>query len=218
MKNLISVIIPVHNAAQTLDACMASILAQRYDCFEVILVDDGSSDNSLAHCHDFAQADKRISVIALPHSGVSRARNAGIEQARGDYMLFIDADDTITPHCLQTLAEAAGKADILFFPHALRHPDGLEVAYSFPPVDARTPAELWNAVHWLKHNRANCNFFGYTWNKLFRADIIRENGLHFVPGLRISEDEVFTADYCLHARSLAHCHTLFTSTIYRTAD
>lgn len=202
MENFISVIIPVHNASRTIDACIKSIQAQLFKDFEVILVDDGSSDDSLARCQHFAETDKRLSVIALPHSGVSCARNAGIEKAKGQFILFVDADDSIAPGCLQTLAEAAGKTDIVFFPHTIRYHDGLELTYRLPPISAYTRSEMWDAIHWMKHNSGNCNFFGYTWNKLFRTDIIRQNGLRFIPNLRISEDEVFTADYCLHAQSL----------------
>lgn len=94
---LYSIIVPVYNAEKTLRRCIDSILAQTYPNFELILVDDGSKDSSATIIDEYASKDSRIIPIHQPNGGVSSARNAGLDNAYGDYVVFIDADDYITP-------------------------------------------------------------------------------------------------------------------------
>ena len=94
---LYSIIVPVYNAEKTLRRCIDSILAQTYPNFELILVDDGSKDSSATIIDEYAAKDSRIIPIHQPNGGVSSARNAGLDNAYGDYVVFIDADDYITP-------------------------------------------------------------------------------------------------------------------------
>jgi len=92
---VISVIIPVYNVAAYLPACLDSVLAQSYRDFELLLVDDGSTDGSADVCDDYACRDARVSVIHQINRGPSAARNAALEVAQGDYVAFIDSDDVI---------------------------------------------------------------------------------------------------------------------------
>ena len=94
---IFSIIVPVYNTEQFLDKCVSSILAQTYNDFELILVDDGSPDNCSQICDKYAQSDSRIKVIHKKNSGVSSARNLGISVARGTYIWFVDSDDYIEP-------------------------------------------------------------------------------------------------------------------------
>ena len=111
---VISVICPVYNAEKYLARAVKSVLAQSFEDFELILVDDGSTDNSGELCDAFAAEDKRVRVIHQANGGVSRARNAGIDSARGEYIAFIDSDDYVFPYWLSDLYEAiaAEGADI----------------------------------------------------------------------------------------------------------
>lgn len=109
---LISLVIPVYNVEQYLDACMESVLAQTYKNLEIILVDDGAKDNSGAMCDAWAQKDSRIRVIHKVNGGLSSARNAGIDVATGEYLIFLDSDDVISPKHCQVLFDALGDADI----------------------------------------------------------------------------------------------------------
>ena len=93
---LVSVIVPVYNAEGTLHACVKSIIEQSYPNIEIILVNDGSSDDSLNVCHALAAGDERIRIVDKPNSGVSASRNAGIENAQGKYLQFIDSDDYLS--------------------------------------------------------------------------------------------------------------------------
>lgn len=107
MNELISVIIPVYKVEAYLTACVESVLAQTYEQFEIILVDDGSPDNCPAMCDGFAARDSRIRVIHQKNGGLSAARNAGIDAARGEYLAFLDSDDLWTPVFLERLCRAA---------------------------------------------------------------------------------------------------------------
>ena len=110
MNELISVIIPVYKVEDYLTACVESVLAQTYQAFEIILVDDGSPDRCPQMCDEFAARDSRIRVIHKPNGGLSSARNAGIDAAKGDYLAFIDSDDLWTPIFLDRLHAALTEA------------------------------------------------------------------------------------------------------------
>ena len=103
MPSLISVVVPVYNSAPYLETCLRSLLAQTWQDWEAILVDDGSTDGSARLCDTWAKKEPRLRVIHQENAGVSAARNAGIAAARGDYLAFVDADDWVEPDYLQTL-------------------------------------------------------------------------------------------------------------------
>lgn len=107
---LISVIVPVYKVEQYLCRCVDSILAQTFSDFELILVDDGSPDRSGAMCDDYAAKDDRVRVIHKENGGLSSARNAGIDTAIGDYLMFVDSDDVIHPDCLRILVECVERS------------------------------------------------------------------------------------------------------------
>lgn len=111
---LISVITPLYNASQTLDASVKSVLEQTHRNIELILIDDGSTDGSGAMCDGYAAQDARVRVIHQPNRGVSAARNAGLQAARGDYIAWLDSDDRYAPNMLETLLSAltGGEAGI----------------------------------------------------------------------------------------------------------
>lgn len=111
----ISIIIPVFNKVRYIEQCFASVIDQEFSDFEVIIVDDGSTDGSALICDQFAVRDKRFHVFHISNQGVSHARNYGMKQASGDYITFIDADDTISEQYLQNLinAKEESKADLI---------------------------------------------------------------------------------------------------------
>lgn len=97
MKPKISIIVPIYNVENYLGRCLDSILAQEYEDFEIIAINDGSTDNSLTILQEYAEKDNRISIIDKINNGVSSARNVGLSQARGEYIGFVDPDDWIEP-------------------------------------------------------------------------------------------------------------------------
>ncbi|MBQ7815737.1 MAG: glycosyltransferase, partial [Oscillospiraceae bacterium] len=100
---MISVIVPVYNTEKFLDKCIESISKQTFDDFEIILVDDGSTDKSGQICDTWAHKDNRVKVIHKQNAGVSAARNNGIAAAKGEYIAFVDSDDTVSPDYLRLL-------------------------------------------------------------------------------------------------------------------
>lgn len=100
--DLVTIITPIFNGEEFLSACIESVIGQTYPCWELILVDDGSTDSSGEICRRYAEQDERINYVGLPHAGVSAARNAALEQARGEYIFFLDCDDLIHPRLIET--------------------------------------------------------------------------------------------------------------------
>jgi len=111
-EGLISIIIPVYNVSDYLDTCVASIVRQTYGLWELILVDDDSTDDSSSKCDEWATKDKRISVIHNLHAGPAVARNTGIERARGEYVYFMDSDDWIEADTLEYMLERMQQYDV----------------------------------------------------------------------------------------------------------
>lgn len=111
MSKLISVIIPIYNVEKFLPKCLDSVLAQSYTNFELILIDDGSSDNCGAICDEYSRNDKRIKVIHQSNKGVAKARQTGLDFASGTYVIQFDSDDWVDPNCLDELYKFARKSD-----------------------------------------------------------------------------------------------------------
>jgi glycosyltransferase involved in cell wall biosynthesis len=110
-KEKISVIIPVYNTEKYIEKCVTSVQAQTYENLEILLVDDGSVDGSLARCQAMAQQDSRITVLHRENGGASAARNTGLDAATGDYIAFVDSDDYIAPNTYERLHQALVEAD-----------------------------------------------------------------------------------------------------------
>ena len=106
MPALVSVIVPVYQVAAYLPACLKSLMAQTYQDFEVIVIDDGSTDEGPAICDKYAQGDRRIRVVHQENCGLSAARNAGLDRARGEYVAFVDSDDVVAPGFIEALLVA----------------------------------------------------------------------------------------------------------------
>ena len=102
---MISIIVPFHNAGDTLEACLKSVSGQSFGDWELILVDDGSPDDSGKLCDHYSEADERIRVFHQENKGVSEARNAGLTQASGEYVCFLDCDDELYPDMLEKYLE-----------------------------------------------------------------------------------------------------------------
>lgn len=105
----VSILVPIYNVEMYITECVNSVLAQSYSTFELILVDDGSTDNSSKICDEFAQIDSRIKVIHKINGGLASARNAGLKEATGEWVMMLDGDDTIDPETLEKCIEAALK-------------------------------------------------------------------------------------------------------------
>lgn len=192
MPELISVVIPVYNAAKYLNGCLQSLQAQTYQNWEAILVDDGSTDTSGVLCDVWAKREMRIRAIHQANAGSSAARNAGIDAVRGVWLAFVDADDRLEPDYLGDLLETMGSADLAVCGvYGLAETTGLRAETFRLDVLRCTPSQY-----------ANQLYINYIFNKLYHVALIRKNSIRFPPQMRRGEDAWFVQEYLLH------CHTI----------
>lgn len=203
MSPKFSIIIPVYNAEKYLSTCLESVIRQNENDFEVIIVNDGSTDCSYQICEKYAFIDNRIILVNQSNAGVSAARNKGIEMAQGTYITFIDADDWINPDYLTVLENTYPDSDLLFFGNIHHHQDGTSHAYSPGNRIAYEQKEREELLLQMAKNDCWYEFYGYTWNKRFKREIIEKNHIRFQEGLSLREDELFTDFYVRHASSIS---------------
>lgn len=204
MEPLISIIMPVYNQKKYLKASVDSVIAQTFEQFELILVDDGSTDGSSALCTAAAENDSRIRVIRKRNGGVSSARNAGLCAARGVYIGFVDADDLIEKDYYEKMYHTAKENDCdLVSSSYYKMRDGDLVKNEsdhawFDEVNMKLDREqILSAVLPAMYLGSDCP----VWNKLYKREIIVKNRLRFKRYLKIGEDYVFTLEYLFCAQS-----------------
>lgn len=195
MGKLISVIVPVYNTEKYLKRAIVSILNQTYTHFELILVDDGSADNSLQICQEYSLLDNRVRVIQQENAGVSVARNAGIKASKGELLLFIDSDDYVEETMMEVLMNEYTSPDQLIIYGYQIHDlnQGHKVSFN---VGNQSRKNL--TVPELAQNFWSFYEGGLTnspCNKLYEAAIIKEKKLVFPTGVRMGEDITFNLNY-----------------------
>ncbi len=182
---------PVYNAENYIYKCIQSILLQEYESFELILVDDGSTDISGEICDNYAGKDDRVRVIHKKNAGVSAARNTGIKSAKGKYITFVDADDWIHKKYLKTLVEGIKKY------HAELSVVGdqkLMINEEFRYEDNITSRVFTRDEIFLELIKDGI-IQGYVWGKLFVRDIIKKYNIEFDENIKMNEDLVFCCEY-----------------------
>lgn len=220
---LVSVIVPMYNAAGCIARCVQSICAQSYKSLEILLLNDGSKDDTLAVCRQLAQADPRIAVIDKPNSGVADTRNAGLALAHGKYIQFVDSDDWLEPDYTNQLVTAAEQhsADLVIAPFWMEYPAGYAdqprlwekalapllhrnppktSVYAFLPVRGGVYTQTAYLQKLLE--QPNTFYYNVLWNKLYRRSLIAENGLRF-PKENFAEDQRFNAQYLRVVKTVA---------------
>lgn len=201
----ISVIVPVYQAEKLLPQCVESVLAQTFSDWELLLVDDGSRDGSPVLCDGYAAKDPRIRAFHKLNGGVSSARNLGLEQAAGQSVAFLDADDALEPAALETLWYLRDKAgaDSAGCAHYNVTPDGRQRKELLLPAGIYEPAGIREKILWpLTGERLQPPVFnGFVWRFLFDAAILRDNAITY-EGAYL-EDELFLMEYFANARRLA---------------
>ncbi len=189
MKMKVSVIVPIHNAEKTLSRCVESILAQSYRNLEVVLVSDGSIDGSLEICQSFVNMDNRVVVIDKKRGGVSLARNRGLNAATGDFIQFVDADDTLKPNMTEKLVETMlkTKADLVVCGYDRISGKCINAKRPKSAIYSETSAFRDAFVDLYKGS-----FFNAPWNKLYRRDKIKDL---FDESISMGEDLLFNLSY-----------------------
>lgn len=208
MSPRLSVIIPVYNTGQFLPACLDSLLSQSFQDFEVLLVDDGSSDGSGVICDEYAQKDNRVKVYHKDNGGVSSARNLGLDNLCGEWVYFVDSDDEIIPGGLQTMVDCiSDDVDVVLAGYE-RYDEQGNLAYS---IDERVVTLLskQESVETLyeKHGKYY-DFLTYGWIRLLRNSIIQKFHVRFNTELANKEDTLFLMQYILRSNGI----TRFTTT------
>ena len=199
---------PVYNSEKNLSACVDSVLSQTYEDFELILVDDGSTDSSPAICDEYASRDSRVRVIHKTNGGVSSARNAGLTflQGRG-FVFFSDSDDTLESNALQIMYQAVDweNVDMLIAGYNIYDENGERVSsMEKGRVKLISRDSALEEMFSPKEHR----YQGYLWNKLFRKENILEARLRFDERIAFNEDRLFITQYlCTSKNDVAYTTT-----------
>ena len=194
----ISIIIPVYNGEKYIEECLDSILEQKYSNIEVIIVDDGSVDNSYDICKRYSDSYPFIKVIHQSNMGVSKARNTALIESKGKYIYFLDSDDKLNNNFFSTVLDNIENYDLLTFNWYTwyindKFKSGIDKEYI---LDKKSAMEMCTKV--------KDSFQGYLWNKLFLGKIIRDNNLKFNEEISVCEDLLFVLKYLTYCDKI-HC-------------
>ena len=217
---LVSIIVPVYNVQNSVARCLESICAQTWKNIEIILVNDGSRDESFSVCEHFREKDPRIVLVDKSNSGVSDTRNCGMSLASGKYVQFVDSDDYIEPDFTERLVTAAetNNADLVIAPYWMVIPanscksgQALENLQENLGIEEKRPDDV-REYGFLPEGTYDRDtfalrlmekpasfFYSVLWNKLYRRDILVDNHLQFTREVRWAEDLVFNLEYILYA-------------------
>lgn len=195
-NRLVSVIIPVYNVERYIKDCIESLLKQTYKNLEIILVDDGSTDNSCKICSEYLNYDY-IKLIKQENRGVSNARNTGIQNSKGDYIIFVDPDDIVSQEFVKILVQTIemNQTDIVCCEYTRK----IEDLYFKGKIKSKLKSAQYAENKILKNSYID----GYIWNKIFKASIIKNNNLKFPNGITIWEDLYFVIKYLRNCKNVA---------------
>lgn len=220
---LFSIIIPCYNVSPYLNACLDSILKNQFRDYEIILVNDGSNDDTPDICKEYVRMDRRIIYIEKENGGVSSARNIGLDKARGKYILFVDPDDEIKKDALYVLSShiEQKESDLVSFGYYEVFPDGRTVSilpkekYDYHTNKlimqhyfsrligiSKQNISRWNGKGDIDPNREK----GMVWKHLFRKDMIDQHHIRFDENIILNEDSMFICEFCIHANTMYSIH------------
>ena len=201
MKNLVSIIIPVYNVEKYLDECILSVLNQKYRNFEVILINDGSTDGSLDICKKYEKIDNRVKVISVENGGISKSRNLGVNNAVGEYIYFLDSDDYIGENFLNEIIPYMNMndLDICYFSSEMFYEGNVD--------------NLWNEDVYIKKHEYSIDTGKNIFSKLLKnneyvcqncmfitkSNLIKENNFQYIEGIYY-EDILYSYNLLLSAK------------------
>lgn len=193
MSPKISIVIPVYNTGQYLPRCLDSILSQSFTDFELLLIDDGSTDGSGDICDKYAANDYRVRVFHKENGGVCSARNVGLDNAMGEWVWFVDSDDELMPDGMKVMIEGeSNNVDLVMAGYKVYDDKGF-LTYSIETNHAC----LLNTEQAVKEMYAPSHYWyqGYIWCKLMRLLVVKENKIRFSEELFFNEDRLFVTQY-----------------------
>ena len=194
---MISIIVPVYNAQAYIEQCIKSVLTQSFQDMELILVNDGSTDESLEKCRLW-ENDPRVTILSTENQGVSAARNLGLQKASGKWIMFLDSDDFLLDNCLENLmAMAAPDTQEVVAAYTDDVPAQVKIMYQTVAADSvcRMSLDYVNNQLLPEFYEVKPLSLSACWAKLFLNDVIRKNAIQFHEDLRLSEDTLFHLEY-----------------------
>lgn len=201
---MVSIIIPAYNAEKYIKDCIQSLERQSFSDYEIIIVNDGSKDKTGEVCKALAESDKRINVITQENTGVSSARNRGIQEACGEYIMFVDADDELCPNALEELFTGINEsgADLVvagfeISGDKLRLTDIETLKKIAQKETVDNCIDQTTALRHMITIDPNNAIYGYVWRNLYKAEIIHKHGVLFDTSIKISEDYKFLVEYMM---------------------
>lgn len=200
---LVSIVIPVYNMGNSLKVCVDSLLNQDYSNIEIVLVDDGSKDNTFEVCNELKKRDSRIQVYHTENRGSGPARNIGIEKATGHYIYFPDADDKLEKNAISILVEAMenGNHDLVVFGYESINIKGNVILRKHYPTMEKNGDEVRKNYSDYVLSTRKYGIQGAPWNKFFDLNLIREHDIRY-PSLRRHQDECFISLYMCHVNKI----------------
>lgn len=196
-----SIVIPAYNAEAYLPQCLDSIFEQDYYNYEVIVIDDGSTDGTAALLSTYAEKHHNLHILSQENHGMATARNRGLDIAQGEYIIFVDSDDWLADHALATLVTAFDGTDIVGFGARIAYEGGASAATQ---DEAAAPTATMTGWDYFCQERLTPRavHFVCIWQRAYRRAFLEGEGLRFEEGLRRAEDDLFTTMAMLHAKSV----------------
>lgn len=194
-----SIIIPIYNAEATLRRCLDSLVGQQFSDYELLLINDGSTDDSDAICREYANTYSCVRYFAKENGGVSSARNLGLEQAKGEYILFVDSDDYVADNYFAAISAAVKDTspDLLLFGYCNLGDKSAEWSTGefYESTETGVAKQVSSALRRY--------LFSSLWNKVFKREIINEYQLEFKSDLDIGEDQTYVFEYTMNIKTIA---------------
>jgi len=200
MKNLVSIIVPVYNVEKCINKCVESIINQTYKNTEIILVNDGSKDNSLQICNNLSKKHNNIIVIDKKNGGPSSARNEGIIKSKGEFIMFVDSDDFIEPNMIEIMVETykKNKTDIISCGYNRQKYKNNKLKHTKKIINndilLTTKKDILNFYFPIYDNKG----FNSIWGKLYLSNILKKNKIFFNEKISMGEDYLFNLAYFQH--------------------
>lgn len=192
-QTLVTIIVPAYNAEKYLGECLQSLVNQDYSCIEVLVIDDGSSDNTINISNSFSKIDDRVQTFSKQNSGPGPTRNFGLKHAHGEYVLFVDADDQLKSGSIRDAVAKiqSDQSDILVYDFSVLNTEtetitnrSSVISRSFPELDISTTKECLCQIY--KQNLGN-----YVWSMMYRTNFLLENNIFFTEDVQLLEDVYF---------------------------
>lgn len=214
MNPKISIIIPIYNTSSFLKRCLDSIQEQTFQDLEILMIDDGSTDNSKEICLQYQKNDSRFKYWYQPNNGASSARNNGIRRAQGTYILFLDSDDYFVPQTCQTCYETVEKYNLDLLNFAYQYVKNEETTVNIPAFPKDKIIGHTQILEYLKRDTLHNKSLWFSWSYCFRTSFIKDNGLFFDESVLLGNDSDFNIKCLFYTKHIYSISDVLYSYVY----